>query len=342
MRIKAGIIGFGYWGKNIARNFFHSPLFDLVTITDPDPARQEEAEALYPTVAVAADESVIINDPDIQAVAIITPVHKHYELAKRVLQAGKHVMLEKPMTTNYEQAKELVQLAEEKGLTMIVDHTFLYTGAVQKIRELVDRDELGKIDYIDSLRINLGFFRSDINALWDLAVHDVSIINYLLDEKPVALQAIGASHTENQVENISYLTLHYASGAIAHCNCSWSSPVKVRQMVIGGQKKMIVYNDIEPTDKVKVYDRGYDVKTTEEKNKFLVDYRMGDVYSPKLNIREALESVVEDFGLSISGGVRPLSDGRSALEVIKLLEVADYSMKHDGRRTELEEFEPKS
>jgi len=336
VKIKTAIFGFGYWGKNIARNFFQSPVFELVAIADPDPGRQNEARLAYPTVHVSGDPESLLNSGEIQAVGIITPVDTHFELAQKALQCGKHVLVEKPMTGNLQQAISLLKTADENNLTLLVDHTFLYSGAVQKIRELIERGETGKIDYFDSTRINLGIFQSDINVLWDLAAHDISIINYLIDERPVSVQAIGKSHTINSLANIAYLTMHYESGLIAHCNCSWSSPVKIRQMLIGGRNKMVLYNDIEPTDKVKVYDLGYEIRTSEDKNRFLVDYRMGDIFAPKVSIREALQVLVEDFGSSITGMLKPVSDGRSALEVVKILTAADESMRSGGTAVTVE------
>ena len=288
-------------------------------------------ERAYPTVGVTTNPADITRDPSVDAVAIATPVFTHYQLAKEALENGKHVLLEKPMTSTSGEAEELIELAERKGLSLMVDHTFLYTGAVQKIKQLIEADTIGKIKYLDSTRINLGLFQPDVNVLWDLAPHDISILTHLVQEKPYSLNATGSSHTSNGIENIAFLTVNFASGFIAHFNCSWTSPVKIRLMLIGGDRKMIVFNDLEPTEKIKVYDSGYNIKTDEEKRKLLVDYRTGDIFIPKTPSTEALGLMTEAFAQSILNGTRPVADFNSGLSVIKLLEASNESIKNKGR-----------
>lgn len=335
MKIQTAIIGYGYWGKNLARNFFNNPKCNLKSVADVDPNKLSQLQKMYPTVRGTLSSEDIILSSDINAVSIATPVMSHFTLAKQALESDKHVLLEKPMTCSLKEAEELAEIALKRNKVLMIDHTFLYTSAVQKMQALIDSNNLGKIKYIDSTRINLGIFQQDVNVLWDLASHDISIVNYLLKDRPVSLQAIGVCHTGNNIENIAYLTLHYNSGLIVHYNCSWSSPVKIRQMFIGGEKKMILYNDIEPTDKIKVYDFGYEIRTEEDKNQFLVDYRRGNISIPKLNTQEALASVVNDFYNAISNGINPVSDAISGVEVVKILEAAQQSIRAKGKEVML-------
>jgi predicted dehydrogenase len=329
--IKLGVIGYGYWGPNLVRNFTGNKNFQVVKVADTRKERLDMVERAYPTVGVAMTPAEITRDPSVDAVAIATPVFTHYQLAKEALESGKHVLLEKPMTSTSREAEELIELAERKGLSLMVDHTFLYTGAVQKIKQLIDADTIGKIKYLDSTRINLGLFQPDVNVLWDLAPHDISILTHLVQEKPYSLNATGSSHTSNGIENIAFLTVNFESGFIAHFNCSWTSPVKIRLMLIGGDRKMIVFNDLEPTEKIKVYDSGYNIKTDEEKRKLLVDYRTGDIFIPKTPSTEALGLMTEAFAQSILNGTRPVADFNSGLSVIKLLEASNESIKNKGR-----------
>ena len=280
-------------------------------------------------MSTTADD--LVKDPDLDAIVIATPVFTHFEIAKKALEQGKHVLIEKPMTSTSDQASRLIELAEQKQRVLMVDHTFLYTGAVQKIKDIIDRGEIGAVNYFDSSRINLGLFQPDINVLWDLAPHDISILNFLYQENPYSVHATGTCHTGNGIENIAYLTINYQSGFIAHFNCSWSSPVKIRLMLIGGDKKMIVFNDLEPTEKIKVYDTGYKHTTDEEKYSIRVDYRSGDIHIPKINMREALSSMAGDFINAISNNTTPISDFRSGLSVIKILEASNESIKNKGK-----------
>lgn len=329
------IIGLGYWGPNLLRNFNALSDANVKYVVDKRVELFPKFKALYEHIEFVSNYDDVIDDDSLDAVVIATPVFSHFDLAKAALLRGKHVLIEKPMTSTSAQADELISIAEEKGLTLMVDHTFLYTGAVMKIKALVESGELGELKYFDSTRINLGLFQADINVLWDLAPHDISILNFIFDEKPVSVQATGASHTDNGLENIAYLTVNYESGMIAHFNCSWTSPVKVRQTLIGGDKKMVLYNDMEPSEKIKVYDFGYEVKTVEEKNKIIADYRTGDVLVPKLDSTEALFGVAEDFVKSIKNKTTPKSDCFLGRDVVRILEASEESLKQNGAEIKL-------
>lgn len=329
--IKVGIIGYGYWGPNLLRNF--SSVKDCVvhTVVDSRMERLDLVKRNYGQIHISSNAEDIFLNKEIDAVVIATPVFTHFELAKRALEMDKHVLIEKPMTSSVAEAEGLIQLAEKQGKVLMVDHTFLYTGAVQKMKRMIENNEIGDVKYFDSTRINLGLFQPDVNVLWDLAPHDISILTYLIDKKPKSVQATGISHTKNNIENIAYLTVNYDEDFIAHFNCSWTSPVKIRMMLIGGDKKMLVYNDLEPTEKIKVYDTGYTYKSDDEKNKILVDYRAGDIYIPKLETKEALAGMAADFISSIELGSVPISNYQSGLDVIKILEAAQKSIKEKGK-----------
>ena len=334
--INVGIIGYGYWGPNLVRNFFAAKDCCVKTVADARADRLEQLIKVFPTICGVRNAEDLIKDQSIDAVVIATPVYTHFTLARKALSQGKHVLLEKPMTSSVEEAEILINLAEQKGVLLMVDHTFLYTGAVQKMKQLVDERELGNIKYLDSTRINLGLFQSDINVLWDLAPHDISILNYIVDERPYSVNATGITHTNNNIENIAYLTVNYPSGFIAHFNCSWTSPVKVRMMLIGGDQKMILYNDLEPTEKIKVYDTGYSYSNDEEKNRVLVDYRTGDIHVPKLATTEALLGMASDFITCILEKKQPKSCCHLGLDVVRVLEASNKSIKHCGREVVLE------
>lgn len=326
-----GIIGYGYWGPNLVRNFSLVNECKVKIVSDYRDDRLAVVSKNYPGIKVTKNSDDILLSSEIDAVVIATPVFTHFDLAKKALQNGKHVLLEKPMTSSVKEAEELNNLASQKGLLIMVDHTFLYTGAVQKMKGLISGGAIGNVKYFDSTRINLGLFQSDVNVLWDLAPHDISILNYLVDEKPYSVNATGVSHTNNSIENIAYLTVNYRSGFIAHFNCSWSSPVKLRTMVIGGDKKMLLFNDLEPSEKIRVYDTGYDHKTDEEKARILVDYRIGDVFLPKIDTKEALFSMASDFISSIINKTMPVSNYESGLSVINILEASQKSIKNKGQ-----------
>lgn len=331
-----GVIGLGYWGNNLVRNFNNLNSCSLFAIADKDELQLEKFSKLYKDTLTFSDPNQLIVHTEVDAVVIATPVFTHFELAKKALLAGKHVLVEKPMTSTRKEAEELIALAKKNKLTLMVDHTFLYTGAVQEIKNLVLNGTIGNINYIDSTRINLGLFQPDINVLWDLAPHDISIVNAILPLKPLAVNAVGVSHTANGIENIAYLTLHFENNTIAHFNCSWSSPVKIRKFLIGGDKKMIVWDDMEPTEKIKVYDTGYTVKNQEEKEKILIDYRTGNIFIPKINMTEALKLMAEDFITAIKQQSTPLASAENGLFVVKILEAAQESIKNNGQLIQIQ------
>lgn len=333
--ISIGVIGYGYWGPNIVRNFFNVANCTVKKVADARPERLNQLRKIFPTIEGVTSADDILLDPGIDAVVIVTPVFTHYELAKRALLQGKHVLVEKPMTASVAEADELINLAEQKGLIIMVDHTFLYTGAVSKIKELIEDKSIGTPRYFDSTRINLGLFQPDINVLWDLAAHDISILSHLIEEQPVSVNATGISHTGNGIENIAYMTVNYASDFIAHFHCSWTSPVKIRQMLIGADKKMLLYNDLEITEKVKVYDTGYSLKTEEDRKQILVDYRTGDIYIPKLSSREALFGVADDFVQSIANTRKPVAHAHLGRRVVQILEASQESISNGGKEVKI-------
>lgn len=335
MNLQIGIIGYGYWGPNLVRNFFSVAGCTVAAVAELRDERINLLKKNYPSVVAVNDAKKIIEDPKIDAVVISTPVFTHFQLAKAAILNGKHVMVEKPMTTTSAQAEELIELAAKHKKVLMVDHTFLYTGAVKKMKSLIEQGTLGNIDYFDSTRINLGLFQPDINVLWDLAPHDIAILSFLIKERPVSVHAVGVSHTSNHIENIAYMILNFNSGMIAHFNCSWSSPVKIRLTLIGGDKKMIVYNDMEPTEKIKIYDTGYEIQNDEDKARMLVDYRTGDVFIPKLETTEALLGVANDFIKAISEGTQPVSNSGLGLSVVKILEASQESIKNKGKEINL-------
>lgn len=328
--INVAIIGFGYWGPNLVRNFSGLADATVKRVVDLREERLNVVKKMYPNVEVSSDINALWTDNSIDAVVIATPVFTHFPLAKKALESGKHVLIEKPMTDTSAHAQELIDLSIQKGKLLMVDHTFLYTGAVQKMKDLITSGDLGAVKYFDSTRINLGLIQQDVNVLWDLAPHDISILDYLIPEKPMSVNATGISHIHNGIENIAYLTVNYSSDVIAHFNCSWSSPVKLRTMLVGGDKKMIVYNDMEPTEKIKVYDTAHSVRSEEDKQRILVDYRVGDVYIPKLAGTEALSAMAKDFVSAILNGTTPIASWKSGLNTVKILEAAQKSIKNKG------------
>lgn len=328
--IRAGIIGYGYWGPNIVRNFSTAEGSQVDMICDMNQQALKKARKAYPNIKITTDCNELIKDPNIDVVAIATPVFTHYALAKKVLEEGKNVFVEKPFTYTSAEGEELVELAERKNLTIMVDHTFLYTGAVRKIKQLVDDRVLGDIFYYDSVRVNLGLFQHDINVVWDLAPHDLSIMEYVIGEKPQAIIATGAEHFNRGLEDVAYLTIYFRDNIIAHINVNWLSPVKVRTTLIGGQKKMLVWNDLEPDEKIKIYDKGVQVKTKEGKYNLLVSYRSGDMWAPRVEQTEALKLMVEKFVDCIGNGGKAVNDGTAGLRVVKLLEGATRSLKNKG------------
>ena len=329
--IKLGIIGFGNWGQHLVRNFYGNHNFKIEKVADCRQERLNIFHKLFPAITTASNHDEIINDPDIEAVAIATPVYTHYQLAKSALEKRKHVLLEKPMTSSSAEAMELITLAGKNGLSLMVDHVLLYTTAVQRIKQLIDNGTIGKVKYLDSTRINLGIFQPDVNVLWDLAPHDLSVLFHLISEKPYSLNATGISLTKTGIENIAFLTINFESGLIAHFNCSWVSPVKIRMMLIGGDSKMIVFNDLEPVEKVKVYDSGFSIKTDELTKQQQFDYRTGDIFCPKTKNSEALALMVEDFAQSILNNKTPVSDLNCGFSIIKTLEASSISLRNKGK-----------
>jgi len=334
--IKVGIIGLGYWGPNLVRNFQSVKNVEVRSVADFDDSRLNRIHQLYPQVQLFKDAEEIFNDAEIDAVVLATPINTHYTLAKKALEKNKHVLVEKPLATSRAEVLELIDIAGSKGLSLMVDHTFLYTGAVQKIKEVIDSGELGKLQYFDSTRINLGLFNPNWSVIWDLAVHDLSIFDYISGgKKPVAVSATGVAHTKMGIENLAYISLFFEDDTFAHITSSWISPVKIRKTLIGGSNKMVIYDDVEPTEKIKIYDSGFSVSSPEDMHKWLIDYRFGDIYIPKLPQMEALKGVAEDFIASVVDKKEPLANADSGLNVVTILEAAQKSLLQRGQTIEL-------
>ena len=327
--MKFGVIGFGYWGPNIVRNIMAIDGAEVAAIGEVSTAARARAQKTYPGVTVTADANEVLSSPGIDAIAVVSPVWTHYDLTKRALENGKHVFVEKPFTSNVAQAEELVELAARKNLRIMVDHTFLFTGAVRKIRQLVDEGTLGHLYYYDSTRVNLGLFQHDVNVIWDLAPHDLSIMDHVLKGSPEAVVATGQGHL-NGHEDVAFMTIYYPDKVIAHINVNWLSPVKVRTTLIGGEKRMLVWNDLDPDEKVKVYDKGVNVSSREGVYELLVSYRSGDMWAPQLEQVEALRQEMAYFVECIDSGTDPFNDGRAGLRVVKMLEAASESLSKKG------------
>lgn len=325
--IGVGVIGYGYWGPNIVRNFCAIDGFHVRMVCDKSHECLQRVAKAHPAVQVTSDASELMKSPDIDVVAVVTPVWTHYELAKAALNNGKHVFVEKPFTFNSQQAGELIELGDKKGLKIMVDHTFLFTGAVRKIRQLVDEGSLGDLYYYDSLRVNLGLFQHDINVIWDLAPHDLSIMDYIIQDDPEAIVATGESHL-NGHEDVAFITLYFPRNIIAHVNVNWLSPVKVRTTLIGGGKKMLVWNDLEADEKIKVYDKGVSIKSRENIHQLLVSYRSGDMWAPQVQQVEALKAELTYFHECITRNATPFNDGNAGLRVVKMLEAACQSIRN--------------
>src|SRR3984957_17321450 len=327
--IKFGVVGYGYWGPNVVRNLDRLDETRVVAVCDKSPAAQRKVAKAYPDVRVTDDPAELLTSTEIDAIAVITPVWTHYELAKAALEHGKHVFVEKPFTSNRAQAEELVELAAKKNLKIMVDHTFLFTGAVKKIRQVLKEGTLGSLYYYDSTRVNLGLFQHDVNVLWDLAPHDLSIIDHLIPESPEAVSATGQTHL-NGHEDVAFITIYFPNKIIAHINVNWLSPVKVRTTLIGGEKKMLVWNDLEADEKIKIYDKGVNVTSREGLYSLLVNYRSGDMWSPQVEQIEALKQELAYFVDCIANDKTPFNDGAAGLRVVKLLEAANQSVKQRG------------
>ena len=332
--IRIGVIGYGYWGPNIVRNFMGHSDCQVAMICDQSESSLDRARRLYPAVKTCTDSTALLRSPEIDAVAVITPVSTHFGFAREALENGKHVFVEKPFTLTSDESKQLIDLAAKKKLQIMVDHTFLFTGAVQKIKQLIEQDSLGRLYYYDSTRVNLGLFQHDVNVVWDLAPHDLSIMDHLIPGDPEALVATGQTHF-NGLENVAYITIYYPNSVIAHFNVNWLSPVKVRTTLIGGEKRMVVWNDLEPDEKIKLYDKGVDVQTRGDVYDLLVSYRTGDMIAPKVEQIEALKAETRYFLDCIESGQAPHNDGQAGLRIVEMLEAADESIHHRGRLVNL-------
>ncbi len=328
--LNVGVIGYGYWGPNIVRNFNSIEATRVHLICDGNQHALNRAQKAHPHINTTTTWQDVISSPDIDIVAVITPVSTHFELAKKALENGKHIFVEKPFTATVAQAEELIELAEKKNLKIMVDHTFIFTGAVRKMKQLIADAILGDLYYYDSVRVNLGLFQKDVNVIWDLAPHDFSIMDYLIEERPVAISASGKAHL-NEMEDTAYITVHFANNMIAHFNVNWLSPVKLRTTLVGGEKKMLVWNDLEADEKLKIYDKGVDVKNKEGVYNLLVSYRSGDMWAPKVQQIEALKMEAEYFANCIVNGETPINDGHAGLRIVKMLESCNESLKDSGR-----------
>src|SRR5688572_3981909 len=334
--IRIGVIGYGYWGPNLVRNFSEQVEATVTVVCDQRADRLAHAQRRYPGIRVTTDPADLIADPAVDAVAIATPVALHFELAMAALRAGKHVLVEKPMASTSDQAQQLIDEAARRRLVLMVDHTFVYTGAVQKMRELVINGELGDLNYYDSVRINLGLFQHDVDVLWDLAVHDLSIMDFVLPQQPVAVSATGLAHVPGRPANIAYMTMFFDGPLIAHVHASWLAPVKVRRTLLGGNRRMVLFDDLETSEKIKVYDSGISVDPNPENvYQMLIGYRTGDMWAPKLAVTEALHVEAKHFAECVTTGTAPQSDGEAGLRVVRLLEAASASLRQQGRPVDI-------
>jgi len=333
--IRVGVVGYGYWGPNLVRNFTAQDCSEVAIVSDLDPGRLARVSAMYPMVRTTTDFNDMLNDPSVDAVVVATPVRTHFEIAMAALKAGKHVLVEKPIASTADQAQQLIDEAERRGLVLMVDHTFVYTGAVRKMHDLVRQPDFGQLHYYDSTRVNLGLFQHDVNVLWDLAVHDLSIMSYVLGAVPTAVSATGLARAPGQPEYAAFLTVYF-NDIIAHINVNWLSPVKVRRTLVGGSGKMIVYDDLEAFEKIKLYDKGVTVtENPEDIHKMLIGYRTGDMWSPKLDDTEALTLEARHFVECIEHGQTPTTNGKQGLEMVRILEAADKSLRQRGAPQDL-------
>ncbi len=328
--LRVGVIGYGYWGPNIVRNFHGQERSKVVAVCDKSQNSLRRVRQSHSDIHLTDDFEELLRATDIDVIAVVTPVWTHFELAKAALENGKHVFVEKPFTCTTAQAEELIELADRKNLKIMVDHTFLFTGSVKRIRQLIDDGTMGDLYYYDSTRVNLGLFQHDVNVIWDLAPHDLSIMDYLIKEKPEAVVATGECHL-NGIADVAFLTLYYPNSIIGHINVNWLSPVKVRTTLIGGEKKMLVWNDLEADEKIRVYDKGVQMSTGEAVYKQLVSYRTGDMWAPRVEQIEALKAEAAYFVDCILCNKKPFNDGVAGLQVVKTLEAADKSLKEKGK-----------
>jgi predicted dehydrogenase len=328
--VRVGVVGYGYWGPNIVRNFEGQEHAEVVAVCDNSAKSLARVRRAHPGIPTTNEYKEMLTSCDVDAVAVVTPVWTHFELAKAALESGKHVFVEKPFTSTTAQAEQLIDLAERNNLKIMVDHTFLFTGAVKRIRQLVDDGTLGDLYYYDSTRVNLGLFQHDVNVIWDLAPHDLSIMDHLIKEKPEAVVATGERHLNGHAD-VAFITLYYPNNVIGHINVNWLSPVKVRTTLLGGEKKMLVWNDLEADEKIKVYDRGVQVSSGEAVYQQLVSYRTGDMWSPKVEQVEALKLEASYFVDCIINNKKPFNDGEAGMRVVRILEAADESLAHRGK-----------
>jgi predicted dehydrogenase len=328
--VRVGVIGFGYWGPNIVRNLNALDRCNLVSVCDTNASALKRAQKTYPALTLTTDVNEVLRSTEIDAVAIVTPVWTHFDLAKAALENGKHVFVEKPFTSNSAQAAELIELAARKNLRIMVDHTFLFSGSVRKIRQLVDDGTLGPLYYFDSTRVNLGLFQHDVSVVWDLAPHDLSIMDHVIGQQPEAVVATGGNHF-NELADMAFITVYFPGNVTAHVNVNWLSPVKVRMTLIGGRDKMLVWNDLEVDEKIKVYDKGVNVTSGQGLYELLVSYRSGDVWSPKVEATEALSVELGYFLNCVLDGTTPTNDGEAGLRIVRLLESAEQSLKNRGQ-----------
>jgi len=335
MALSIGVVGYGYWGPNIARNIEDIDGAELGGICDLDTELLSKARSRYPGILLGADHREITESTDLDAVAVVTPVNTHYEIARSALEHGKHVFVEKPFTASADQADELIELASRNNLTIMVDHTFLFTGAVRKIKDIVASGQLGDVLYFDSTRVNLGLFQHDINVVWDLAPHDLSIMDHVVGKKALAIAAHGIDHFGGNLENIAFITLYCEDDFIAHFNVNWLSPVKIRKTLIGGSEKMLVWDDTQADEKIKIYDKGVSVDSKESIRRRLVSYREGDAQIPKIDSTEALRMEIEYFIECVGEGKTPVNDGNAGLRVVRCLEAAQRSIDNQGQLIEL-------
>jgi predicted dehydrogenase len=334
--LRAGVIGCGYWGPNLIRNFIQLRESDVTWVADLDEMRLKRMQELYPTVKTTKDCREIISDPQVDIVAIATPVHTHYRLAREALAHHKNVLVEKPLAASVREAEELVDLAASQKCKLMVGHTFLYTSAVRKMKEIIESGELGEIYYINSQRLNLGLFQQDINVIWDLGPHDISIILYLLGNEPISVSAIGTSHINPAIEDIAILTLKFAENLVAFIQCSWLDPDKIRRMTVVGSKKMIVYDDVQPTEKIRIYDKSVQKpKHYDTFAEFHYSYKYGDIVIPKIDGSEPLRTQLSHFIECINQDTTPLSDGINGLQVVRILEAAERSLRNRNNRVNM-------
>ena len=337
--VKIGVIGYGYWGPNVVRNFYNTPNATVVAVADMNPKALQRVRRTYPTMTVTTNPDEVIKSPEVDAVAIVTPITYHFPLAKKALQNGKHIFVEKPFTTTSSEAEELIALAARRNLRIMVDHTFLFNGAVRKIQELMQAGTLGNLYYYDSTRVNLGLFQHDANVVWDLAPHDLSIIDHLIEDRPEAIVATGEKHV-NGTENIAFVTMYFPKKVIAHLNVNWLSPVKVRTTLIGGEKKMLVWNDLEADEKIKVYDKGIERLNGNPGYELRVSYRAGDLWVPRVEQVEALTLEAQYFVDCVLNNETPFNDGNAGLRVVQMLEAIDRSMSRKGEMVYFNSFKP--